>query len=582
MISNVTTDPPGADVVLGTYRRPPTRWLPLGRTPLRDVRIPRGLARLRISKAGFQTVEGTGHPQPELRFRLDPASSVPDGMVRVTRGRDSVRFGAVGAIDDFWIDRFEVTNRQFKAFVDAGGYRERGYWREPFLDRGTSLTWEAAIDRFRDRSGRPGPATWVDGTYPAGEADFPVGGVSWFEAAAYARFAGKHLPTMYHWYRAANLGRFADMLPLSNFNGRGAAPVGQHAGLGPFGTYDMAGNVKEWCWNATGDQRLLLGGAWNEPRYMFATRDARLPFERAVTFGIRLARYDQPLTPEHAGPVQTSLDGRGFPPRKPVSEEIFEVYRRQYAYDRLPLNAVVEAAEDTPLWRRLTVTFDAAYGGERVRAHLFLPLNARQPYQTVIFFPGHDAFQLRSSADMALGSAELIVRSGRAFLYPVYKGTYERHAPEPAGANGNRELHVAWSRDLGRSIDYLESRADIDHNRLAFYGLSTGGNAGIVLTAVEPRLQASVLQGTGLWDEPTPEIDPRNYAPRVTVPTLMVNGRYDFWMPFETAQQPLFELLGVQPEHKRHVALETGHAVPPADGAGVILPWLDRYLGPVR
>jgi dienelactone hydrolase len=582
MVSNVTTDPAGADVAIGTYRTPPARWLSLGRTPLRDVRIPRGLARLRILKEGFQAVEGTLHPQPEIRFRLGSARSAPDGMVRVTGGIDSVRFGAVGAIDDFWIDRFEVTNRQFKAFVDAGGYRERDYWREPFLDGDTSLTWEAAIERFRDRTGRPGPATWIDGTYAEGEADFPVGGLSWYEAEAYARFAGKSLPTMYHWYRAADLGRFADILPLSNFNGSGAAPVGQHAGLGPFGTYDMAGNVKEWCWNAIGDQRLLLGGAWNESRYMFAARDARLPFERAATFGIRLAKYDQPLTAEHPGAMQTSPEEREFPPRQPVSEEIFEIYRRQYAYDRVPLNAVVEATADTPLWRRLTVTFDAAYGAERVRAHLFLPHNAVQPYQTVIFFPGHDAFQLRSSVDMALGSAELIVQSGRAFLYPVYKGTYERHAPEPAGENGHRELHVAWSRDLGRSIDYLESRADIDHNRLAFYGLSAGGDAGIILTAIESRLKASVLQGTGLWDEPTSEIDPRNYAPRITVPTLMVNGRYDFLMPFETTQRSLFELLGVSSQHKRHVVLETGHAVPPADRAGVILPWLDRYLGPVR
>lgn len=183
---------------------------------------------------------------------------------------------------------------------------------------------------------------------------------------------------------------------------------------------------------------------------------------------------------------------------------------------------------------------------------------------------------------MALRAAELIVRSGRVFLYPVYKGTYERHAPTPAGANGSRELLVAWSRDLGRSIDYLESRADIDTARLAYYGLSTGADTGIILTALEPRLKVSVLQGTGLWDEPTPELDPRNYAPRVTVPTLMVNGRYDFWMPFETAQRPLFELLGVPPEHKRHVVLETGHAVPTDDLARIILPWLDRILGPAR
>ena len=59
----------------------------------------------------------------------------------------------------------------------------------------------------------------------------------------------------------------------------------------------------------------------------------------------------------------------------------------------------------------------------------------------------------------------------------------------------------------------------------------------------------------------------------------MVNGRYDFEIPYESMQRPLFELLGA--EHKRHAVLETGHALPPAEIALEILPWLDRYLGPV-
>ena len=113
-----------------------------------------------------------------------------------------------------------------------------------------SLGRRRSID-FMTRAARPGPATWTAGTYPNGQADFPVGGVSWYEAAAYAAFAGKSLPTIYHWYRAADLGRFADILTLSNFNAKGPVPVGSLAGLGPFGTSDMAGNVKEWCWNAT-------------------------------------------------------------------------------------------------------------------------------------------------------------------------------------------------------------------------------------------------------------------------------------------------------------------------------------------
>ena len=78
--------------------------------------------------------------------------------------------------------------------------------------------------RFRDTTGHErGPATWELGSYPEGQEDFPVGGISWFEAAAYAEFAGKSLPTIYHWYRAAGADDiFSDVLRLSNFDGKGA------------------------------------------------------------------------------------------------------------------------------------------------------------------------------------------------------------------------------------------------------------------------------------------------------------------------------------------------------------------------
>jgi dienelactone hydrolase len=502
-------------------------------------------------------------------------------MVRVVGGRDPVRFGAVGAIDDFWIDRFEVTNREFKAFVDNGGYARRDYWREPFSEGGRSVRWEEAVDRFRDATGRPGPATWMSGTYPEGHADFPVGGVSWYEAAAYAVFAGKSLPTIYHWYRAADLGRFASILAVSNFSGKGPAPVGQYSGLGPFGTFDMAGNQKEWCWNTADHRRFILGGGWNEPSYMFADDDARQPFDRAPEDGFRLAKYIQPLPAAVTAPLRIETPGRDARQAKPVGDDIFAVYRRQYAYDRAPLNAVVEATEETDVWRKDTVAFDAAYGDERARAFLFLPKTGAPPYQTVIFFPAADAFQLRSSRDMSLASANFIIGSGRAFLYPIYKGTYERTIRDEIGPNEERDLRIAWSRDLGRAIDYLEARSDIDRDRLAFYGVSAGGDVGVILTALEPRLKTSVLQGTGIGDPVTPEIDLVNYAPRIRVPTLMLNGRYDFTEPVETQQRPLFALLGSPPGQKRHAVLETGHALPIEDAFREILPWLDRYLGQV-
>ena len=136
----VTTDPAGADVALSPYITTDA-WVPFGRTPLDGVRLPRGQIRVRISKAGFQPIEGTVSP-PGQRFRLDPVDAVPPGMVRVQEA--AIRSGSalVGDLDDFWIDRFEVTNRQYKEFVDRGGYTQREYWREPFVEDGRPLAWE--------------------------------------------------------------------------------------------------------------------------------------------------------------------------------------------------------------------------------------------------------------------------------------------------------------------------------------------------------------------------------------------------------------------------------------------------------
>ena len=185
-----------------------------------------------------------------------------------------------------------------------------------------------------------------------------------------------------------------------------------------------------------------------------------------------MAKYIRPLPPALVAPVRFESLVRDARQEQPVGDDIFEVYRRLYAYDSTPLNAVDEATEETAIWRRHTVVIDAAYGGERMRVHLFLPKHGWAPYQTVIFFPPGDAFVLPSSRDLSLRWGDFILRSGRAFVYPVYKGTYERATSDKIGPNADRELRIAWSRDLGRAIDYLWTRPDIDRARLAFYGVS--------------------------------------------------------------------------------------------------------------
>jgi pimeloyl-ACP methyl ester carboxylesterase len=118
---------------------------------------------------------------------------------------------------------------------------------------------------------------------------------------------------------------------------------------------------------------------------------------------------------------------------------------------------------------------------------------------------------------------------------------------------------------------------------LAYYGFSLGAVWGPVLSAVEPRFKASVLVGGGLPFEKLPsEIEPINFAPRVKIPTLMVNGQDDFIFPLESSQVPLFRLLGVPSTEKRHAVFESGHLPPFQPTVKESLDWLDRYLGPVQ
>ncbi len=118
-------------------------------------------------------------------------------------------------------------------------------------------------DRISLFDRRPVPATWQLGAYPDGAVELPVGGVSWYEAAAYAEFSGKSLPTVVEWHLAAGIWYNSDILQLSNFGGKAFSAAGAHRGMSPFWTYDMAGNLKECTTNVISDLRYILSGAFD-------------------------------------------------------------------------------------------------------------------------------------------------------------------------------------------------------------------------------------------------------------------------------------------------------------------------------
>jgi serine/threonine protein kinase/formylglycine-generating enzyme required for sulfatase activity/dienelactone hydrolase len=605
IVGSIESVPPGADVYLKAYNDPSDGWISVGRTPIDQRRVPRGIFRWKVQQDGYQPLEylspNGGRGVAKQFVQLSPVDEAPP-MVMVsastlTLTQQLASFVSANVqLGAYRIGKYEVTNAEFKRFVDAGGYAKREYWTEEFVKAGTTVSWESAMAEFRDRTGRSGPSGWEVGQYPKGHDQDPVGGVSWYEAAAYANFARKALPTVYHWVRAAGVPLAAYIMPLSNISSSSIMAVGSHPGVSPVGAFDMAGNVREWCWNevAPRSTRYVMGGAWTDPAYTFQEGYARSPFDRSTENGFRLVDYlDSPPSNETLAPVAPPL--RDYAKEQPVSDKVFEAYRRLYDADPTPLDPKVESIDSNDeRWIKEKVSFAATYGGERVPAYLFLPRNARPPYQAVIYFPGGSAQDEISSVDaIDINTFDFILLSGRAVLHPVYKGTYERkvagltratRSPGTTASRAYANLIVQYNGDVRRGLDYLETREDIQKTAIGYLGNSWGGANGPIPLALDRRIKVALFLNGGFQPFRYPsEGDPLNFAPHATAPVLMLNGDSDSTFPLPV-QKRLFSLLGTPAEHKRHLVYPGGHgvfAVRRSEMVKEMLDWLDRYLGHV-
>lgn len=213
-------------------------------------------------------------------------------------------------VDEFLLDRYPITNRQFQEFVDAGGYKQMALW-DPQV-------W-AAIGGFLDTTGQLAPRFWSNACYPANKGDHPVVGVCWFEAAAYARWVGKRLPSEAEWEKAAswpipmpNAGPLQRRYPwgdamtpdranLWSAERDGTVAVDEYSdGCSAGGVHQLIGNVWEWTADDFNDPRLLLtfpmksirGGAFDTYFDHQATcqyRSAESPVGRKHNIGFRCA-----------------------------------------------------------------------------------------------------------------------------------------------------------------------------------------------------------------------------------------------------------------------------------------------------
>ncbi|MYE87403.1 SUMF1/EgtB/PvdO family nonheme iron enzyme [Candidatus Poribacteria bacterium] len=307
----VTSQPSGASVYVD--------GILIGPTPLRDYMIDTGLAREKQVEVGLELsgyksrvakltlTSGQSTPWevyleriPQIQKATVPSSGIPEGMALIPAGE--FRMGSNdGEFDEkpvhtvyvnaFYMDVYEVTNAQYKKFVDANPQ-----WTKDHIS-----------SRYHDGNYLK---HWTGNSY--GSGNHPVVYVSWYGAMAYAKWVGKRLPTEAEWEKAARGGLSGKRYPWGNlldsskakYRGGGTTGVGTYP-PNEYGLYDMAGNVWEWCLDAYGGNfyksspyrnpiagaegitqatskftivktpRVLRGGAWGSSRSTLRVSDRR-------------------------------------------------------------------------------------------------------------------------------------------------------------------------------------------------------------------------------------------------------------------------------------------------------------------
>jgi pimeloyl-ACP methyl ester carboxylesterase len=237
-----------------------------------------------------------------------------------------------------------------------------------------------------------------------------------------------------------------------------------------------------------------------------------------------------------------------------MPDAVFDASTSLYAYDRSqPLAARVDSTLSSPTGAIVEwVSVDAAYGG-RLPMRLHIPDDVEPPYGAVIFFPGSN---LLASRRIGVPQLTFLTRAGRILVEPIFDGGFNRNdgstmqrLQSPAAAT---ELMSHWVQDLGRAIDYLEQRPDVDATAIAYAGLSLGAGLAPRLLPYESRFRAAILLSGGFNPRANQESIDRiaAFAGRVRLPVLMLGGRDDFANPV-SHQEALFRALGTPEDQKR-------------------------------
>ena len=562
-------------------------WRLIGRSPIQPLRLPRGILQFKLEKEGYETSYfSSSNPSLKLYnspvefgwslepINIQPQGSIPPGMTYIQGGNFIPALTGAGVdpvyLHPFYIDKFEVTNKDFKGFMDAGGYSNSQYWVEmDFIQDGVSLSFEQAQEIMIDSTGMTGPAGWEVGTYLQGTENKPVTGISWYEALAYARYKGNILPPMYHWAKAAFppdeiISPISPkLLKTSNFSREKIKDIGQ--GEGAYGTFDMAGNAKEWVWNIFGGRGLTLGGAFDEPTYLASQTAPQPRMDRSLKNGFRTARLINPRDLNPFGdPIETQAP-KDLSFYKPMNDEVFKVYSRSFEVDSSkPKSKVIYVDDSHPIWIKERISIEVGYNEEMMDMLIFKPKNSFGPSSPVVIHPGSNYYSTPPEIDdinPGEFSLDFLIKSGKTLVWPAWKGSLNRMPATRSGGDRMRDfrnLYIAWVSDTDKTLDYLETRNDVDTDNIFYLGMSYGALFNTHTLLFENRYKGAILYVGGVFPTYPPLVDGINHMPRIDTPFLMLNGEQDYLVP-KSAAMYFYQSTGTPEKDKKIVFYDSGH-----------------------
>ncbi|MEH6570871.1 MAG: SUMF1/EgtB/PvdO family nonheme iron enzyme [Halioglobus sp.] len=604
-------EPADAAVSYRPYNGRNMPWRELGSAPLKGIRLPVGDLQAKLEREGYGTQEfatsNPGHFFDNAPFELPSIPLLEQaktpvitkaqvaGMIFASARPHLLSLTGLpptgpSQIGEFYLDKYPVTNRDYQTFVDSGAYAEGKYWQE--LPWPEAKNWQDVVQTFVDKTEQPGPADWELGRAPVAQLDLPVTGVSWFEAAAYANYAGKRLACTYEWARVAlpfdapMTSIPVAMMKFSNFMGKGKSAANEFPSLNGCSAYDMFGNVREWVWNEVGTGRCNLGGCDTDLPYFAVMVNSEDPLLRDDKHGFRcaLGDIDDPALLAPIPRIERSYDGE-----EPVGDEVYEALVQALLprYESVDATLEQESERDGLSWQQYSMN---SGHGERIPITVVLPPGVSEPAPSLVMFPGMGAFLGSVGEDeiqQMVQSIEFVVRQlGYAVVAPYWQGAYERfdHGPFPFAKNSQAiwlERTSHWVQEGSQAVNFIAGHANLDVERVGFLGTSYGAINTTPILALEKRYKTALLLSGNLISHPIyPFADSINFYPRMTLPTLLINGRYDTIVsPDEALLKRRFDWLGTPAADKKQVLYDAGHwPFPQHLFKKEMAAWLQRYL----